>query len=326
MGVMVVVVVVAVVLAVALGFAWLVRRRGDDEVQSVEGYRHAISTLEDIRSRSAGRGGGGIGPPGVDQGATGDGSASLAPTGRSEGEPWPGSYAGSVGPAPGDRLVARSRVSMPTGRRRFDDATTAGPPLETPLGSGRAQRRAMSTMNHGPRRVAGPVLAVALVLVAAVALAVIGARHHPRHASTATTASSGTQSSTATTTHSAKKRAHHGTSPSSTTTPAPTQFQPQAGASAGAATYVPPTASYTVTVVAANGDCWVQVNEVASGSTVYASTLPAGQTASLPLTGASTLVLGAPGAAQVTLDQETVVLPSGYQAPFTITFQPPGTT
>jgi uncharacterized protein DUF4115 len=79
-----------------------------------------------------------------------------------------------------------------------------------------------------------------------------------------------------------------------------------------------------VTVTATTGGCWVEVRTLANGATVLARVVPAGQQASMPLTGAATVQLGAPGEVSVALDHLAVVLPSGYQAPFELTFQPSG--
>jgi hypothetical protein len=77
-------------------------------------------------------------------------------------------------------------------------------------------------------------------------------------------------------------------------------------------------------VNATSGDCWVQVQTTANGTTLYAQTVPAGQVANVPVSGASTLELGSPSSVSVTLDDEPVVLPNGFQSPLELTFQPAG--
>jgi hypothetical protein len=59
-----------------------------------------------------------------------------------------------------------------------------------------------------------------------------------------------------------------------------------------------------------------------SGTSVFSGTLLSGQTKALSVTGAATVIIGAPSAVAITLDHEPVVLPTGYGTPFTMTLQP----
>jgi hypothetical protein len=114
-----------------------------------------------------------------------------------------------------------------------------------------------------------------------------------------------------------------------TTTTQPTSFSPQSGATATTATYVPPTASYTLNLTAGTSPCWVSVLSSATGKSLFTGTLPAGQSQQVPAQGTTTVTIGAPSALAVTLDGEPVTMPPGFQAPFTMTMQPavtPGTT
>jgi uncharacterized membrane protein len=290
---MVVVVVIVVVLALVVGVAWLVRRRGGDETHSVEGYRSTLDTLGGMRARTS----------------------TVRVIGQSEDASDP------------PRPPTRSLV--------FEDPT----PTPTPPSLGRrGQDRAMSAMNHRPRRLGAPILVAAVVIVLLVVVVVIGARaqhHHSGATATTTTASHAKTTSTTghagTTTTAAhgttSTTAGHGrttttTAPKATTTTVPASFVATTSTPTSA-TYVPPAPSYTLTLTATTGACWVTVKS-STGSTVFSQTLASGQTQSVPLAGASTIDLGAPSALTVTLDRKPVVLPNGYQTPFLMTFQPPG--
>jgi redox-sensitive bicupin YhaK (pirin superfamily) len=106
---------------------------------------------------------------------------------------------------------------------------------------------------------------------------------------------------------------------STTTTTVPTSFH-AVSSTATTATYNPPTASYSLVLTAASGDCWVSVT---SGSTAATSkTLLQGQALPIAGNGTTTVTLGAPGAVSITLDHEPLVLPSTYQSPFVLTLVP----
>ncbi len=294
---MVVVAVILVVLIGVVGGVWLIRRRADDEVQSIDGYRHTLSTLQDLRRRSSG------------------GSVRVLEPSSSR-----------PSQVEDDRLEADVEAEQePVGRHLAPPSHPIGDPAPRqvdgapgPGGSRRAQDRAMTAMNHRPRHLVAPIVMACVVILLAVTLAVIGARHHGSGPSTTTAAA---PRSTAPPTTAGSGAAHP---PPTTTTTAPTQFTPVAGATPSAATYSPPTASYTLVVNASSGDCWVQVQTTANGSTLYAQTVPAGQVANVAVSGASTLQLGSPSSVSVTLDSEPVVLPSGFQSPLELTFQPVG--
>jgi cytoskeletal protein RodZ len=288
---------VVVVLLIAGFTAWALRRRGTDEVHSVEGYRQTLSTLQGLGARS--------------QGST---VRVLNPQGsEEEGEE-------------GERIPVASTESpswghMPSHPRAnplvFEEGTGPAPISENAI-SGRGRDKAMSSMNHRPRRLGGPIAAAVIVVAAVAVLAVLGARaqHHKAKSPAASTTTSGaTHRSTTTSTPKPKK-----TTPT-TTAPPPTQLTPT-NASATSATYSPAAASYTVTVTTTTGAGWVEVHSTAAGNTPLAQTIPAGGSQTVNLTGASTIELGAPSVTNVTIDSLPVVLPSGYQTPFTLTVTP----
>ncbi len=205
----------------------------------------------------------------------------------------------------------------------FEDPTPTPPALGR-----RGQDRAMSAMNHRPRRLGAPILVAAVVIALLVVVVVIGARaqhHHPNATATTTTGHAKTTSTTGhtgTTTTAGHGRTTTTTAPKTTTTTVPTSFVATTSTPTSG-TYQPPTSAYTLTLTATTGACWVTVKS-STGSTVFSQTLASGQTQSVPLTGASTIELGAPSALTVTLDRKPVVLPNGYQTPFLMTFQPAG--
>jgi hypothetical protein len=83
-------------------------------------------------------------------------------------------------------------------------------------------------------------------------------------------------------------------------------------------------ASYALVLDATNGECWVQATN-ASGSVLFTGVLYAGQSHTVPATGAVTVIAGAPNAFSATVNGVPVSLPSGFQAPFTLKFLSPGT-
>ena len=335
----IVVAAVAVVVVVAL-VSWAVRRRSVDEVHSVDGYRHTLDTLQDIRTRSGGGTvrvlGGGAAPgapaPGPDAPGTGPGGAGRAGTGgdlERQGRP--------AGPPAGTPHVAGEAGAGRAGGRGlvFDDQPPA-PHGGSQRGGHRGEDRAISAMNHRPRRLGAPVL-VGLVVLALLAVVVyIGARspHHGtpsagKGTTTTTTTSaraSGGHGSTGTTGAAGAGGGGHGhgttttSAPRTTTTTAP-QTYTAVTSTATTASYTPPSGSYTVTLAATTGNCWVTVSS-SSGSSLLSQTLAAGQSVPVTTSGQTTIVVGAPSVVRVSIDHRPVVLPTGYQTPFTITLAP----
>jgi hypothetical protein len=303
-----VVIVAVVVLLAVLGIAvaLVLRRRGGDEVHSVEGYRAALETLQEVRARSSAA------------------SGSVKVIGRGEeGSVTASDGMAAVGPAGGQGPMADGRGAGTGGSVvRFDDASDASGAggVELPTPSPRHSRRALSAMNHRPRRVGAPLLAAIIVVVAVIVMAVlIGARGRssPHRSPTSTTVP--VTHHNAAGSHNAKPPAHSAT----TTTAAPARYEPQPSSVTGtAATYTPPASSYSFTVKAGSSACWVQITETGPGTTLYAQTLAAGQSESVNLTGTATVDLGSPDSVTMKLDHEPLVLPSGYQTPFTLTLQP----
>ena len=303
-----------VVVVVAALLTWMVRRRSSDEVHSVDGYRQTLNTLQGIRSRS------GSGTVRVLGGTPAPGGAPVVPTTGTKG---PDAAGGEAAEGPGQDLV-------------FENDPNAVVPTVASPRSQRSQDRAISAMNRRPRHLAGPVVVVVVVLALLAAVLVIGARsHHPKtdssshrthdnatSATTSTRAGGGSTTTAGSGSGSKSKGATTTTAPkaSTTTTTAPHTYT-AATSTPTTATYTPPSGSYTLTLSATTGSCWLTVTS-SNGSVLLSQTLTAGEVKQVTNSGSATIVVGAPSALKVTIDHRPVVLPAGYQTPFTISLTP----
>jgi hypothetical protein len=122
----------------------------------------------------------------------------------------------------------------------------------------------------------------------------------------------------------ARSRSHASSAPTTPTTTLPSRYT-AVSATGSSATYTPSSApgtgSYSLLVGATTSNCWMSVTS-ATGKTVLAQTFTPGATASVSLTGRSTIVIGAPGAAKLAIGGVPLVLPSGATSPFTVTLVP----
>ncbi len=73
----------------------------------------------------------------------------------------------------------------------------------------------------------------------------------------------------------------------------------------------------------ATGLCWVDATAASTGNVVWTGTLQTGQSQSIPATGSLIVRLGAANDVTVTMNGEPVVLPSGFQSPFNMSFVTP---
>lgn len=321
--VVVVVVVVVVVILVAVA-ASVARRRRSGESYSVEGYRRTLHTLEGLGSRrvegrpavrmpSDARRVGGNRPErstGAEPLPT-DATRQLPLVGQ---QSLPRDLAGRVVPVPASSTSRSSRTSRTIGAAAgaageagqpdvvFDDA--ARPATEAaPLG-GFHRRPAR-------RRPAVPVTAAAVV-VAAVVGVVLGLEL------------TGGPSGSPAASHTGHRTSGHKHQPPPTST-TPAQYT-AVTSTASTATYVPAAASYSLQVGStAGGRCWISVTS-SSGTTVFAETLSTGASKTLAMSGNVTMVIGAPAAAAISIDQVPLVLPPGAQAPFDVTLAPASST
>jgi hypothetical protein len=294
---------VAVAVLVILGLArWW---RGGDTSHSVDDYRHTLETLQSI----GGRGGTSVKVLGTPR--------------SSDPSSTPSEGTSVVVPAPGPEGSPRAMV--------FDDGPPAGGGPAVTQRSLRTQRRALSAMNRGPRRVIGPVVVAVVVVVALGAVAWVGARsrdhHHPGSSSTVAPPRSAGKRVTAVTGTTGTRRGVHGrktttagTATTTTTTTVPPRYTPIA-TTATTATYSLDAVAYSVTFATTTANCWIQVSG-SSGATLFSQTLAAGQTKSLNVTGPVSVILGAPTSVAVAIGHVPVVLPPSYQVPFTLKFQP----
>lgn len=163
---------------------------------------------------------------------------------------------------------------------------------------------------------AAAALAV-VVLVVVLAVVMLGGSstpaHHQRGASSAQ-ASAG------------RAAPAHATGPTTTTTTVPPLTPQPYTASTG--TYPAPSQTYTLTVgtlITARGPCWLQVTSQ-SGTVLASETYQPGQLQSMTVTGTTTIAVGAPSAADILINGRTLIIPPGYQTPFTMTLQPPASS
>jgi hypothetical protein len=336
----VVLVVVVVVAIVAM------RRPRADDLHSVQSYHSALGTLETFADRmgqsppevvaQADRSGDGHVRPRFYSRATAD--APAAPDG-SPVDPGDVDRAGgrASAPHPGippsiPPLPVRGNADFPDpgAPLRFDDA----PPIDHQrrdaglpgpgLRMDRAQRHALDSMNHRPRRITTVMIVVAALVLFGV-LAYVGSRrsgstNHGHAVATATTTGRSTTSHPSANNHrggGATKHDHHKVS--TTTTTLPKQIVAQTSTPTSA-TYPVAESAYKVTL-AASGPCWVQAITVATGSTLWEGTLQAGQVQVIPASGPVTVELGAP-AVTLKMDNIPVVLPVPLHTPFVARFQP----
>ncbi len=292
--------IAGVVVLGGLAAAFLLRRRSHDDVHSVEHYHRQLHTLEEMRAHLPA-----AGPQnGNDEGAfpasafkvSGTSAVRLTEPGLTPVPPVP--------PPP---------VANPSEPVTFDDA---GSEVVHPTFMSGTEDRVISSINNRPRRLAGPAAAVAAVAVLIVVLIVTGLHsnspaHHAKSRATATSQPrSGTPPRHQTTT---------------TSTAPPSVSAPQAG-SAHTAIYQVAATSYSLALAATTGECWIEATNTATGSVLFTATLFSGQSHTIAATGPVTVIAGAPAAFSATVDGTAVSLPSGYQAPFTLSFQSTGAT
>jgi uncharacterized protein DUF4115 len=295
--------ILAAVVVAALAAGIFTRRRSHDDAHSVEGYHRQLHTLEHISVHPV--------------------DAVPVPEMAPEAKPAYPESAVRVAGSPHVRLTEPRQsivppvpppvVPNPDVPVTFDDAA----PLAVPLahGSARRQDRAMSAMNRRPRRLAAPVMAVVAVTVLIVVLLLAGAHKVPPvHHS----ASSAVQRTKHSKDPKVTKRVHHSTTP---TTAAPVVSLP-AATSFHAATYRVAAQNYSMELSATTGPCWVDVMDTASHSTLFAGVLSPGEEHTVTATGSVEVEVGAPTQFAASIDDAAVVLPYGFQTPFTLVFIP----
>jgi hypothetical protein len=314
--------------AVGVLTAGLIRRPRSHDLHSVRSYHSALGTLEHLSDR--------VGPstarPFDRTGGPAEGHVADAPAGdgRAEGDgTTPGTGPGPTRAVPPVRIWGRDDVPDPDAPLIFDDArpidryrsSTAGGGVPA-VRSGRAQKMALDSMNHRPRRKAAVVL-VAAALVFFGALAYIGSRRsntsaHPTPSSTTRTTG---PASTSTTAGSANRGNADKTKTKTKVTPTTLPSRIVASSStASSATYPVGSNSFQITVTA-TGPCWIDASTLASGSTLWTGSLQAGNVQVIQATGPTTVQIGA-ASVSFTVGTVPVVLPTPFHTPFVATFQP----
>jgi hypothetical protein len=317
--------VVLIVLVVVVRLAS--RRPKGDDLTSVRSYHSALGTLEHLSDRTSRSSIKVVSP----RDETGD--SYVRP--RSSSDSMPGASGRSVPPIP---VRGNEDFPDPETPLIFDDARprerapreavgTGGPGFRTP----RAQRQALDSMNHRPRRVMSVLIVVAALVLFGV-LAYVGSHRSnsgkQAKADGATSTTTGAHSSTTATgalgsTTTAPRSTTTTTKPQKKAKPVPTTVPTQIVATTStstSATYPVSAASYEVTV-SATGPIWVSATTVATGSTLWAGKLEAGAVQNIQATGPIEVQLGTP-AATLTMNQIPVVLPTPVRTPFVATFQP----
>ncbi len=280
--------------------AALLRRRSQDDVHSVEHYHRQLHTLEEIRTHpedDSHNGADGASYPATAFRVSGSSNVRLTEPGRPVVPPIPPPPV----PNPGEPVT-------------FDDEE-APEPIPTTFMTG-GHDRAMHGIDHRPRRLGGPLAAVAAVLLLIAVLIVAGLHSNsPGHGKAANTATTTPATSTPTHSHGSDRHPPRTTTP---TTAAPAVSAPQS-TSAHAATYQVTSSAYSLDLAATTGECWVEATN-ATGSVLFTATLFSGQSHTVSANGPVTVIAGAPGAFSATVNGTAVTLPLGNQAPFTLHF------
>ncbi len=313
---MVLVLIAAVVVVAVIALAVLRGRPRGADLDSVRSYHSALGTLEHLSERnvppSVLSGPDRSHPPGPDVRPGGSRGSPPAPDGgRRHVPPVPVRSNGEF-PDPGTPLVFDD--ARPRDRYRGDPASDGVPAHRVD----RAQRHALESMNHRPRR--GAYLVVAAVAVAAFAVLAYSGSKHPTPAGEAgsSTTTAGARGPSSTTT-----RPKHSGSPVRTPRPTPTTLPSVLTAVTStdtSATYtVPFSTTYQLTVTT-SAPSWVQVTS-STRSTLWAGTLQPGSTQVVQAVGAITVQIGVPSVT-LAVGSIPVALPALVHTPFVATFQP----
>ena len=291
---------IAVVVVLGVTAAVLMLRRSHDDEHSVQHYHRQLHTLEEMRTH----------PP--DGSEESDRSAFPATAVRVSGSSTVRLTEAETPPVP---PVPPPPVSNPSKPLTFDDASPDPVPATFMTGN---EDRVIRSIDHRPRRLAGPAAAVGAVLVLVLVLILTGLHSNtPKH--------HGKPASAATTTPTRHPDHHRATTTTSTT--APPSVSAPTTSTAHAATYTVAAPSYSLTIAATTGECWVEVTSTATGTVLFTMTLQSGQSHTIAATGPVTVIAGAPAVFSATVNGAPVTLPPGNQAPFTLNFQTgPSTT
>jgi hypothetical protein len=321
------------VIAVAAGIVLVFRRPEGNDIDSVRSYHSALGTLEHLSDRSPRSTVNVVGSddraavePGVPRSYRRSGAVAPAPT--------PGPDPGSGRSVPPIPVRGNDEFPDPETPLIFDDSRPRDRYRKDVTGEAvpvsrmdRAQRHALDSMNHRPRRATTIMIVVAaLVLFGALAYAGSKRSSPPRAhaAASTTTVGASHRASTASTGVGPTTGGHTSTTRVGTTTRTTPTTQPKQivalTSTSTSATYPVANASYKVTVTG-SGPCWVAVTSSSSGSTLWAGELQAGSVQVVPATGTVTVQMGTPSVT-LAVDKVPVVFPTPVRSPFVATFQP----
>jgi RodZ C-terminal domain len=322
------IVFVGAVLVAVVAFATVVLRRprGDD-LSSVRNYHSALGTLEHLSERTIRSSDGGTGPADrPDDPLAGPRFYSRQGSGGGVGT------TRSVPPVPvkgnDDFPDLETPLvfddSRPRDRYRRESSTEGVAVSRTD----RAQRHALDSMNHRPRRRSSVAVVVAALVLFAV-LAIVGSRRShsptPTHSANPPTSAVTHHGTPATATGSSHRSGSSARTKGKSKATSGTLPAPVLALSSTPATAIYPVASSPYQLaVSASGPCWVDATTVSTGSTLWTGTLQAGQVQQIQGNGSVRVELGSL-AATLTVDDAPVVLPTPTQSPFVATFQPSAT-
>lgn len=201
-----------------------------------------------------------------------------------------------------------------------DDVPSAAPPADRGAGPQPPpgyQLQPAGQRRRAPRPLRLATTAAGVLLVAAVTATVVAVSRGGSGSGTTGGAASSTASRSSATGGAARGK---GGIPAKRkrSVPATLVVVPAAGSPYRGTVAVP--ASYQVKVEVTD-TCWVQGQQAASGSQIWAGVLDAGQGHTFAVTGSMLLEIGAADAS-LTVDGRPLALPQGYQVPYDLTFEP----
>jgi len=280
--------------------AVVLRRRRSDEIHSIDNYRHALDTLQEMRTHG--------------------GSTSIRVLGEDEAKtlrqptPHPEIRSGTperpvrIGAPPNapDDLVFSEEVAT-------REAGTAESGPRDDKRSSWAMDRMQSRPGAQNRQLVVAGIAIAVVVVLVIVGTLIG-RSSSTPSASSTTHPSRSSGSTSTT----KPKSTTTTTPPATTLPK--TLSPQ-NATATSASYFIPAASYSVVITANAGPCWTTASTGSAGKQVFAGSVAPGSPQTIKGSATTIISLGAPANVAVAVNGIPVTFPSGYQTPLVLTIQ-----
>jgi hypothetical protein len=305
--------IVAAVVVVALTVVLLTRRAAHDDLHKVEGYHRSIHTLQSINAHPATPGR--AEPNHFEKPDYPESAIRLAGTPSVRVTDAPPSSVPPVPPPPvveAETPVTFDDTDSSTLSTPATPATSVAPEMP-PQDAPGSRDKAMGSINHRPRRLAAPAMAVAVVSVLVVVLLLTGShtvaptrQHHV--------------GSTGKSVNAPEPKTNGQPTASTTTTTLPPPVSLPQSSTARAATYSVSGGNFSLSFVATSGQCWVDATDSSSGATLFVGTLQPGAQQALNATGPVTVIIGAPTVLAVSVDRSQVVLPAGFQTPFTMRF------